>query len=231
MTRFVCTLLCVCTATVAVAEITTFDNGTEGWSVSGRDDISLVGGNPGANMDVELLDVFGADIRNETNPVFQGDFTDSGPLTFTVDVKVDSIQFFGQEVEREFIVELRDNTPSSAGLPYVSVWASLGTLSSMNTGWQTYSIELLDPNSPTLPAGWGGTGDEDPVTFEPILPADRTFASVLASVDELHFTTFVPGFFFGFTYFDIAVDNVGFIPEPTSASLLLLGLALAIRRR
>ncbi len=217
----------------AAGEVTTFSGGLEGWSVSGRTTISPTGGNPGANLDVELIDVFGADIRNEGNPAFRGDFSNRGPLEFTVDVKVNSISFFGSEVPRDLVVELRDNTPSSSGFPYVSVFYNLGTLTSTLRGWRTFSVDLLDPTSAVLPAGWGGTGDEDPVTFEPILPADRTFRSVLESVDEIHFTTFVPGFFFGFTNFDIQVDNVGFrvIPEPATLSLLgLAGLALFRRR-
>lgn len=208
----IATILAALGAAVSWADVTTFDNGTEGWSVSGRDDIVLTGGNPGANMDVILIDVFGADIRNTTNPAFQGDYTALGPFTLTVDIRTDSITFGTQQVSRELIVELRDNTPSSAGFPYVSVWASLGELRA-NPGqnsWQTYSINVMDPTATELPPGWGGIGDEDPVTFEPILPADRTFADVLASVDELHFTTFVPGFAFGFTNFEMAVDNVGF---------------------
>ncbi len=216
----------------ALADTTNFDSGDDGWSVSGRNTVVSDNGNPGANMDVVLIDVFGADIRNTTNPAFLGDYTARGAIRLTVDVRTDFIDFFGTPVTRELVVELRDNTPSSTGAPYVSVWASLGILDETRPGWRTYAIDLLDPNSTTLPAGWGGTGDEDPVTFEPRLPADRTFTSVLASVDELHFTTFVPGFFFGFTNFGMAVDNVGFtaIPEPTSAALLLTGLLAAPRR-
>lgn len=221
------------TALPASAGITTFESGREDWSVSGRTDVSNSGGNPGSNLDVSLIDVFGAEIRNTENPSFQGDYTTLGPLRFTVDIKIDSINFFGTEVERDLVVELRDNTPSSSGAPYVSVWYPLGTLSAAQPGWRTFSVDLLDPTSATLPTGWGGTGAEDPVTFEPTLPADRTFSSVLESVDELHFTTFVPGFFFGFTNFEMAVDNVGFqtIPEPATLALLGLGMIFAARRR
>lgn len=220
-------------AGTALADVTTFDNGLEGWSVSGRENISPTGGNPGANLDNLLIDVFGAEIRNWDNPAFLGDFTARGPIHLTVDVKTTSISFFGSEVERDLIVELRDNTPSSGGAPYVSVWYHLGTISAAQPGWRTFSVDLLDPTSAGLPAGWGGTGAEDPVTFEPMLPADRTFSSVLASVDEIYFSTFVPGFFYGFTNFDIAVDNVGFysVPEPTSLALLGVGLLFAARRR
>jgi hypothetical protein len=90
----------------------------------------------------------------------------------------------------------------------------LGTLDANEPGWHTYSVDVLDPTASDLPDGWGGTGDEDPVTFEPRLPPGRTFASVLASVDEIHFTTFVPGYFYGFTNFDMQVDNVGWLPLP-----------------
>jgi hypothetical protein len=40
-------VLCAGLTTTAMADTTTFDNGTEGWSISGRDTINPVGGNPG----------------------------------------------------------------------------------------------------------------------------------------------------------------------------------------
>jgi hypothetical protein len=219
--------------TAAIGGITTFENGTEGWSNAGRKTIQQTG-NPGGAIDELLIDVFGADIRTDPNNAMVPDnFTNKGPIRFTVDIDIRSIQFFGQEVERDLVVELRDNTPSSQGAPWVSVWYKLGTLSADRPGWRTYSVDILNPNAAALPAGWGGTGAENPVTFEPELPADRTFADVLASVDEIHFTTFVPGFFFGFTNFDMAVDNVGWtaVPEPSVALLAGCGLLMALRRR
>ena len=83
----------------------------------------------------------------------------------------------------------------------------------------TLGVTIDDPTATALPAGWGGYGAEDPVTFEPVLPAGRTFASVLASVDEIRFTTYEPGYFFGFTNFDLRFDNIVVaspVPEPTS---------------
>lgn len=185
----------------------TFDNGTEGWSISGRDQIIPWDGNPGSNMWGELIDVFGADIRNDTHRDFIGDLTQRGPFTLSIDIKVNSITFWGSEVPRDLVVELRSFTPDGP-YPWVSVFYPLGTLTSERGGWIRYGVHIADPNSAALPAGWGGTGDEDPETFEPRLPPDRTFASVLASVDEIAFTTFVPGWFFGFTNFDIQIDNV-----------------------
>lgn len=218
----------------ASAAVTTFDNGTEGWSVSGRDNISPVGGNPGANMDVFLEDVFGASIRNDTNAAFLGDYRRfAAPLQLSVDVKTNSITFFGTEVERDLVVELVDYNPPGSNYPYVSVYKHLGTLSAAQPGWRHFEALIENPNSATLPAGWGGTGDEDPVTFEPRLPLDRTFTSVLASVDEIRFTTFVPGFFYGFTNFTIQVDNptLAAVPEPTTAGLLALAAPALLRRR
>ncbi len=231
---------CAWTAALAVAAgsasatvTTTFDAGTEGWSVSGRDTIAPTG-NPGNGLDVELLDVFGADIRNNTNGDFLGDLTRYGSsIAFSVDIKINSLDFFGQQVSRDLIVEVRDyDNPN--GYPWTSVWVNLGTISAAATGeWTTFSVVIDDTASMALPAGWGGYGDEDPVTFEPILPAGRTFTSVLQSVDELAFTTFVPGFFFGFTNFDMQVDNISIItvPSPAAVSVLAMGGLVAGRRR
>lgn len=220
----------------AQAVVTTFDNGTEGWSISGRDTILGAGGNPGANMYGELIDVFGADIRNNTNADFLGDLTRYGSIELSIDIQTNSIAGFNGEVPRELVVELRDYDNDN-GLPWTSVWFSLGILRSEEAGgsggWETFSTIIDDPFATDLPSGWGGYGDEDPNTFEPILPADRTFTSVLQSVDEIAFTTFVPGFFFSFTNMDLQVDNVTIrtIPAPGAGALLCVAGAIGARRR
>ena len=196
--------------------VTTFDNGTEGWSVSGRDDISGAGGNPGANMDVILIDVFGADIRNNTNADFLGDYTANGSFTMSIDIRTNNIDFFGQQVVRDLIIDFRDYT-NDQGYPWTSVWLNLGLLDASASGdngdgWVTYTFTVENPNAADLPPGWNGYGYEDPVTFEPTLPPGRTFESVLASVDEIAFSTFVPGFFFGFTNFELQIDNITLTP-------------------
>lgn len=218
-------------ATGALADATTtFDNGLEGWSISGRTDINPNGGNPGANLHGQLFDVFGADIRNSTNQDFLGDLTRYGPqIELSIDIQVNSINMLGTEVPRDLIVELRDFNDPGSNYPWVSVYYHLGTLEADSSrgvsGWQTYSVVIDNPMATDLPDGWGGTGGEDPNTFEPILEPGRTFTSVLQSVDEIAFTTFVPGFFFGFTNFDIQVDNITVRSVPAPSALAVLGLA------
>ena len=46
------------------------------------------------------------------------------------------------------------------------------------------------------------------VNGEPILPEGVTFADVMATVDEVAFTTFEPGWFYGPTVFDVRIDNL-----------------------
>ncbi len=235
MTRTLTACLMAGLALPALADTTTtFDNGLEGWSISGRTDINPFGGNPGANLHGVLIDVFGADIRNNTNEAFLGDLTRYGQFELSIDIQVNSIDFFGMQVSREMVVELRDYTNNN-GYPWTSVYYSLGTLQASDRGadgWITYSVIIDDPFAAALPPGWGGYGDETPLG-DPILPGDRTFASVLQSVDEISFTTFVPGFFFGFTNFDIQVDNITIRTVPTPSALALLGLGglVGTRRR
>lgn len=223
-------------STGASAAVTDFESGLEGWSVSGRTNIDATGGNPGAHLDNVLIDVFGADIRNSTNPDVLGDLSRYPMFELTVDVRINSITFGSNEVSRDFIVDLRSDV-NNDGIRD-SVFFNLGTLSRANSemdddGWITYSVLVEDPNSSVLPMGWSGSGAEDPNTFEPVLPEGVTFADVVGNVEELAFTTFVPGFFFGFTNFDIEVDNVGInvIPAPSTAMILGAGGILAARRR
>ena len=243
---FIRTFAVVAAATIGLGALgvanarptTNFEAGTEGWSVSGRDDISPTGGNPGANMDVFLDEVFGAEIRNETNAAFLGDLRRYGSsLTFSVDTNIASIASIpaGSELTRDLVVELIDFNPPGSNYPYVSVWYNLGEIGSHLPVWRTMSVTVDDTNAAALPAGWGGTGDEDPTTFEPRLPADRTFTSVLQSVDSIRFTTMVPGFFYAFHSYDMQVDNptIASVPEPASMISVasIGGLALLRRRR
>jgi hypothetical protein len=212
MTGALAATLLLAAAAHAQTVTTTFDSGDEGWSVSGRRTLSPSGGNPGAYLNASLTDVFGVDIRNFSNPAFLGDLSvRGGQIRFSVDVRVESLTtLFGAPIGRELVLELVDETPSSGGAPFVSVFVTLGIIEGPAEGepaqWIRYESPAFDPTSVTLPAGWSGTGAENEF-FEPILPSDRTFASVVSSVDEVRFTTLVPGFFFGFSNAEVDVDN------------------------
>jgi hypothetical protein len=100
-----------------------------------------------------------------------------------------------------------------------------------NAIWEHFSVTIADTSAMALPAGWGGYGAEDPNTFEPMLPPGRTFTSVLAGVDELAFSTLAPGYFYGFTDFDVSLDNLTISRVPEPAAGLLLVAAVFMRRR
>jgi hypothetical protein len=95
-------------------------------------------------------------------------------------------------------------------------------------------VTIGDPASTALPAGWGGYGSSDDAGG-PKLPDGRSFADILSSVDEVVFGTYVPGYMYGFTNFDVAVDNISIsaVPEPSTYAMLLGGLGLIgwVRRR
>lgn len=221
---------------VAGAAVVTFNNGQEGWEgtqgSTGSSFIDTSDGNP-ANSYRTIFNDFGITYYNNTNPDFIGNFTTSPALEFSVDVKARQVEFFFQPVSRSFIVEFR-NSALAQGTPYpwVSVWFELGVLTS-GLDWTTWGVTIADTNALTLPAGWGGYGDEDPDTFEPRLPPGVTFRDVLAGVDTIAITTYVPGFFFGFTDFDVSVDNITLnrVPAPGAAGVVLLGAGALLRRR
>jgi hypothetical protein len=198
-------------AGTAAAQSTTvtFDDGWEGWSGpsggGGATTIESDGGNPGAHAHTVFND-FGITFRTESNAAFLGDFSGDGSVTIRIDVKVDSIQFEGSEVTRPFLVDFRSHALAQGGYPWTSAWFLFEEIGA-GPGWVTYAT-TFDPASLELPAGWGGYGAEDPVTFEPTLPPGVTFADVMANVDELAFTTLQPGLFFGFTDFDVRIDNI-----------------------
>jgi len=217
----------------------TFGQGEEGWH-----GLQPLDGNGGSGIDTSLgngapalhtqIEHFGATWSTSTNTDFVRDYTQMGGVTFGIDVLANSVWFFNREVTRDLVIELRDYDNQANGLPYTSVWAKVGTLDASKQGWQHLSVTIADTSALGLPAGWGGYGAED-AHGNPLLPSDRTFASVLAGVDEVAFTTLVPGYMYGFTYFDVAVDNISIspVPEPAQGGMLLAGLAgiAALARR
>lgn len=212
-----------------------FSSGAQGWE--GTQPADGIGG---SGIDTSLgnaapalrtvINNFGISFSNSTNQNYLGNYGALGSVTIGLDIIANSISYFGQNVSRNLVVELRDYANTPAGMPYTSVWFDLGQID-VTKGWQSLSVTIADTTAAALPAGWGGYGSPDDANG-PSLPTDRTFADVLASVDELVFTTYVPGFFYGFTDFDVAIDNISVsagvaeVPEPASIALLAGGLGL-----
>ena len=211
----------------------TFDNGPEGWDgpggVGGATTIDTEDGTPAPSLRTIFND-FGVTFRTSTDDAFVRDFTAS-PLrvTFSFDTKVRDISFFGQTVSRPWLIELRDFDLGMNGFPWSGVWYKFADISAAQHGdWTTFSVTIEDTTAADLPAGWGGTGAEDPNTFEPILPAGVTFADVLAGVDQFVITTLEPGFFFGFTDHDIAIDNLSITVTGTAPGCNPADIALPL---
>lgn len=202
-------------------EVVTFDKGTQGWSgpggIGGATTIDVEDGTPAPSLRTVFND-FGVTFRTSENAGFVRDFSSQSlRVEFSIDTKVRDIRFFGQAVSRPWLIELRDFDLGIGGFPWSSVWFKFADISASSHGdWTTFSVVIEDTQAEALPAGWGGTGGEDPVTFEPTLPAGVSFADVLAGVDEVVFTTLEPGFFFGFTDHDIAIDNISVSVQPSA---------------
>ena len=213
-------ILTVTIATIACAAgadtvVTTFDAGSDdGWVGPNGDDgfgggtwVVPAGGNPTWNMRTVFND-FGIPYINTSNKSFLGDYTSADSITISIDVKVENLRFFGTNVSRPWVVQLCDVDGATGGYLWNSVWFKFAQVSQATHGsWTTFSV-TFDPKSTELPPGWRGTGAEDPVTYEPILPPGVTFRDVLAGVDMIMFTTLEPGMFFGFTDHTISIDNI-----------------------
>ena len=225
------------TAATAQPALVDFEDGmTHGWSINGWDTVSNDdGGNPGSRLHWDnFSDAFFLELRNSTNTDFIGDYTakaGGADVTLSLDVNTEFIRdFIGNEIPRTLVLELRDYDNPSGGTPWNSVWTEFQLLEN-GQGWKSYSVTVPDVNAKELPAGWGDFGAEDPNTFEPILPADRTYSDILDGVDEVVFTTAVPGFFYGNSFFNLSVDNIGITPAPGVPMIGALGALAMVRRR
>lgn len=191
----------------AQTAVVTFDDGWEGWNPpwpSSATVIEAEGGHPGAHahtagaamygLDYYIDDIFGAD-----SP-FLGDHSQHASLTFSVDTRVQNVRTAGQPAQRPLIIQFRNFSYNA------SVFYRLTTLAD-GQPWTTHSV-TVDPRATQMPAGWGGTGADDPVTGGPVLPAGVTFADVMSNVNEVTLTAQEPYQGYDATDFDVSVDNI-----------------------
>lgn len=225
-------------ALAASSTVVGFDGGTDG-GFTGNAYYESVGGNPLGNAHF-LIENFGIELRTggigeTSNPDFLGDYSAFGAVAFGVDVKVISLAFGGSQIAREIGITLIDRDiqgpDGASGVFFLLDYISRAT----HGDWTTLSVSIDDPRQSELPPGWIGFGDYDPVTFAPLLPEGATFATVLAGVDEFRLTSFQPGYFYGFTDFNVRVDNLylSVTPVPVPGALLLFvsGLVALLRSR
>ncbi len=227
---------CATNASAASSTVVGFDGGDNG-GFSGNALFEATGGNPGGAAR-HVTDLFFNDLRTgalgePANTNFLGDYSSFNSVTFSFDIKSNMLDdFIGNPIARPIGIALKDRDiqgPSGAS----GVFFEIGVVGvNFTPEWTTLSVTIDDPTSATLPPGWIGFGDEDPNTFEPILPAGADFATVLAGVDEFDVTGAVPGFFFTNAFWDVQIDNIAVtVPEPRACALLLVGLLALGRRR
>ncbi len=227
---------CALTAHAAGTTVVGFDGGSNG-GFSGNALFEATDGNPGGAAR-HVSDLFFNDLRTggvgePANENFLGDFSSFTNIEFSFDVRTNMLDdFIGNPIARPVGIMLIDRDIQGPSGPS-GVFFEIGILGENFTpDWTTLSVTIEDPTASALPPGWIGFGDEDPNTFEPLLPAGATFGSVLASVDEFRITGAVPGFFFGNAFWDVQIDNISVtVPAPSAAAMLGLGGLAASRRR
>jgi hypothetical protein len=199
-------------AQVLIEEPFETEGETSGFTVNGNQ-MLFGGGNPGFYIGVPFQDFQGIHFgTDQVGNALTGNIArHGGPIRVTVDIAVFQLQnFFGEDMDPgnfPLTMQLYDFPDTPEGIP-VSVYVTGPGMPGQTEGWVNFSFIIPDPTQTALPDGWGGTGDEDPVTFEPRLPPNRTYADVLANVDQFVITTFQPGFFYSSNLWQAGFDNL-----------------------
>lgn len=188
--------------------------GYQGWTVNGQQMIFPGGPRGGTFMGVPYLDFWGITLANETAPELLGDLRRHSEerLFLTVYVRVTRFDnFFGEPMDpslRPLVLQLVDEGEPNNPADDVSVYFVGEGCPRQSEGWQRRHFIIPIYNRESLPPGWGGTGDEDPTTFEPRLPPGRTYGSVIRSVDRVQVTTLQPGYFYISSFWEAGFDNI-----------------------
>jgi len=174
----------------------TFSQGREGWYIGNQDTIKFGGSSFDPDFHLQYFNpsTWGIEIENFVHKKFVGNYFTKNAIQVGMDIRVDSIKFNGVEVSRSLILQLEDDAGIGAYFIGKDLFAS--------KGFQTMMFDI--PLQEDFPAGWKGYDLKNGLDF----PSDRTYGSVLRNVQRISFTTFQPGFAYGFTLFDIRVDNV-----------------------
>lgn len=195
-----------------VASVNFDDGEAYGWSANGVPTVLDFGGNPGGMLYLpyDMYWQVGLYARDPESGVL-GDLTRFGGLRVSFDLQmIAAFNSFGEPLDMEsfpIAVELVSYT-DDPNFPIVSVYTVGPSMPSVGDGWTRYTFEIPAAEGDALPAGWGGTGDEDPNTGDLRLPAGMTYASVLSRVDEVRVTTMVPGFMYGGNWYEAGWDNL-----------------------
>src|SRR5688572_15048715 len=137
-----------------------FSEGPAGWTWTGN--VAPAGGNPGPYARIDLGDFWGIGVGTDVPGAYTGDLTRyNSALELSIDVRIFTLNnSFNEPIDPEnfpLVFQFVDATD-----PFVSVYWTGPGLPQIAAGWTTINCEIPDPTSTTLPAGWGGTGDEDP---------------------------------------------------------------------
>lgn len=193
----------------------TFDFVNTPWTANGVETIVDDGrGINGPYLQLPFMDFFGISLRNEdARSGLLGDLSRyPNGLKLSFDMRTfQFLNFNGEEIDpssRPLVIHLFDDGDPENFEDNAGVWFIGPHIPGMADGWQHFEYSVPTPMSTALPPGWQGSGAEDPVTFEPTLPPGRTYANVLASVDRVEVTTFVPGFFYGSSFTEVGFDNI-----------------------
>lgn len=212
-----------------------FSHGMQGWvgGGAGSNSFSGIGIDPvnGTPAFHAIGPASEFSIQTRTNKDFLGNFTDFKSLNFGIDINVKELAIGGPggfPLGQDLVLELRDYDKPGGQLPFSSVWIFMGVIGGYGPANQHFSVTIGDTSSNLLPAGWHGNGDMDQYG-SPVLPYAQTFRRILSDVDEIAFTTHVPGFIYGAEqYYDLTVDNISLsaVPEPSQWGMMAAGLGL-----